>query len=59
MNFNSTELIIFGLSLLLLIFSILLWFGGPKIDSSKEKPPKRIKKIIKSNKRNLTYKKNN
>jgi len=51
MSFNSTEFLIFGLSVFFLIFSVLLWLGRPKIDSSKEKPSKKSDKTQKSKKR--------
>lgn len=57
MKFTSTEILIFGLAALFLIFSLILWFGRPKIDSSKKKieektTKKTIKKNVRKNRRN-------
>jgi len=51
MKFNFIEILIFGLSVLFLIFSLILWFGRPKIDSTKkDKPPKNATKRDRKNK---------
>lgn len=44
MNTNYTNILIFSLALLILIFSIILWLGRSKIDSSKKKQKKFLKK---------------
>lgn len=40
MKANFTDILIFSLSLLILIFSIILWIGRSKIDASKKSDKK-------------------
>lgn len=44
MKTNFTDILIFSLALLILIFSIILWVGRSKIDSSKKKQQKNKQK---------------
>ena len=44
MKTNYTDILIFSLSLFILIFSIILWLGRSKIDSSKKKQQKNNEK---------------
>lgn len=56
MEFNYITILIFSLSILSLTFAIGLWLGRPKINSSKEKPLKKIKKIVKRGENNRNQK---
>lgn len=44
MKTNFTDILIFSLALFILIFSIILWVGRSKIDSSKKKQQKNKQK---------------
>jgi Flp pilus assembly protein TadB len=45
MKTHYLDIVIFCLSTTLLVFAIMLWRSRPKMDSSKEKPSKKSKKI--------------
>lgn len=56
MEFSYVTIIIFILSIMFLAFAIGLWVGRPKINSSKEKPLKKAKKIVKRDENNKNQK---